>query len=137
MHLDLDWTRHTHKLTVFSSNRTQYVVEEDVGGLLCIVTDNMEDRQLLLERDAVENATEFRLLAAMHEKSEWKVNLAGSPSANLKNYVAGSSIWITFSSSPSSSSSSSTPSSSLGFLHLPSKYNSGFCDTSQPVRFAN
>jgi len=117
------------------SNRTQYVVEEDVGGLLCIVTDNMEDRQLLLERDAVENAIEFRLLAAMHEKSEWKVNLAGSPSANLKNYMAGSSIWITFSSSPSSSSSSSTPSSSLGFLHLPSKYNSGFCDTSQPVRY--
>ena len=144
----MDWTRHTHKLIFFSSNRTQYVVEEDVGGLLCIVTDNMEDRQLLLERDAVENATEFRLLAAMHEKSEWKVNLAGNPSADLKNYVAGSSIWITFSSSPSSSSSSSTssssssstspnPSSSLGFLHLPSKYNSGFCDTSQPVRFAN
>ena len=129
----MDWTRHTHKLTLLSSNRTQFVVEEDVGGLLCIVTDNMEDRQLLLERDAVENATEFRLLAAMHEKSEWKVNLAGSPSANLKNYMAGSSIWITFSSSPSSSSSSS----SLGFLHLPSKYNSGFCDTSQPVRFAN
>ena len=26
-------------------------------------------------------------------------------------------------------------SSSLGFLHLPSEFNSGVCDTSQPVRF--
>ena len=73
------------------------MVEEDVGGLLCIVTDNMKDRQLLLEREAIENATEFRILAGLHSKSEWEVDVAKIPSANLKHYVAGASIWIRFS----------------------------------------
>ena len=73
------------------------MVEEDVGGLMCIVTDNMKDRQLLLERKAIENATEFRLLAALHSKSEWEVDVAKIPSVNLKQYVAGASIWIRFS----------------------------------------
>ena len=72
------------------------MVEEDAGGLLCIVTDNMEERRLLLERDAIENATEFRLLAALHGKSEWKVDVTEIPSTNLKQYVAGASIWIRF-----------------------------------------
>lgn len=73
------------------------MVEEDVGGLLCIVTDNMKDRQLLLERKAIENATEFRLVAALHSTSEWDVDVAKIPSVDLKQYVAGSSIWIRFS----------------------------------------
>ena len=122
--------RHCYRTNFIYANNSQYAIAQNPGlnDLFCIYTNNLMDVGTFMDRDPIENITEFGKLKTRHRPFIWpseqeKENKADSP-FSMKNYKAGSPIWTL-----------SDASDSLGLLSLPSQFNSHECNSNSPLRY--